>query len=430
MKKTIWILIITMFLTGCASPALSGAKAVKPEVEFKTVEFTALRANVSQNAKDAMARSNQTGFEVFEIIYNEDKNVNQLMSPISLVYALAMVQNGAVGETQNQILSTLNYDGPLDNGSYNEVMNVYNHFEAKSTEEQPNAILSLANSLWMREDLNPEQNFVDTLKSNYDAEVYKVDFTLDETVSAMNKWVEDKTRGLLKDTFKEFDPETVAALINTLYFKGNWRSDFAESATSKMPFELSDGSEVDVDMMKNMGYYPYIETESAQIISMEYHGDLHMLVYLPKEHLDAFFTDELAQKIMLGSEEDEFESEKIDLYFPKFDFEANNNLKEILIGMGMELPFDRNSADFSNLVVATEGNVFINNIFQNARIIVDEEGTEAAAVTVVEMAASSAMPEVDEPIVFKCDHPFVLVIQDSITGANLFMGVVNNPVEN
>lgn len=429
MKMTIWILIVTIILTGCTSPAMSGAKAVKPEVEFKTVEFTALRSNVSQNAKDAMARSNQTGFEIFEIIYNDDKHVNHLMSPISLVYALAMVQNGAAGETQSQILRTLNFDGPLDNTSYNEVMNIYNYMEATSTEDQPNAILTLANSLWMREDLTPEQDFVDTLKSYYDAEVYTVDFTTTETVSNMNKWVEDKTKGLLKDTFKEFDPETVAALINTLYFKGIWRSDFAESATSKMPFELGDGSKIDVDMMKNMGYYPYRETESAQIISMGYYGDLRMLVYLPKEHLDAFFTDDVAQIIMLGSEEDAFESVRVDIYFPKFDFEANNNLKEILISMGMEMPFDRMNADFTKLVVASEGNVFINNIFQNARIIVDEEGTEAAAVTVVEMAATSAVPEPDEPIVFKCDHTFMFVIQDSITGANLFMGVVNNPTE-
>lgn len=429
MKKTVLIIIAIVLMAGCSAPVLDGAKAVKAGVEFKTIDFKSLRADASQNAKAAMMKSNQTGFEVFKIIYDKNQNVNQLMSPISLSYALAMVQNGAAGETQSQILSTLNYDGSLDNSAYNEVINIYNHMEASSSEENPGAILNIANSLWVREDLTPEQPFVDILKSDYDSEVYTADFTSAETVDSMNKWVEDKTRGLLKDTFKAFDPETVAALINTLYFKGNWSSEFAESATSKMPFELGDGSKVDVDMMKNMGYYPYRETDTAQIISMGYHGDLHMLVYLPKEHLDAFFTDDLAQKIMLGIEEDEFESAKIDLYFPKFDFETNNNLKEILISMGMTLPFDRSNADFSKLVVAPEGNVFINNIFQNARIIVDEKGTEAAAVTVIEMVAESALPEPDEPIEFKCDHPFILVIQDSITGANLFMGVVNNPVE-
>ncbi len=429
MKKTILIIIAIVLMTGCSAPVLSGAKKVKVNVEFETVEFKGLRAAASQNAKDAMIKSNLTGYEIFKIIYDKDKNVNQLMSPISLSYALAMVQNGAVGETQSQILSTLNYEGSLDNSAYNEVMNIYNYMEATSTEENPNAILSIANSLWVRKDLTPLQPFVDTLKSEFDSEVYKVDFTSTETVSAMNNWVENKTRGLLKDTFKEFDPETVAALINTLYFKGNWMSEFAESATSKMPFELSDGSKIDIDMMKNMGYYPYMETESAQILSMGYYGDLSMLVYLPKDHIEAFFTDEASQNVMLGINRDAFESAKIDLYFPKFDFETQNNLKEILISLGMTLPFDTRNADFSKLVVAPEGNVFINNIFQNARIIVDEEGTEAAAVTVVEMAVESAMPEPDEPIEFKCDQPFLLVIQDNITGANLFMGVVNNPVE-
>ncbi|MDW7660614.1 MAG: serpin family protein [Bacillota bacterium] len=430
MKKTILIIIAIILMIGCSAPVLDGAKAVKADVGFETIEFKGLRATASQNAKDAMSKSNQTGFEVFKIIYDKNQNVNQLMSPISLSYALAMVQNGAAGETQNQILSALNYEGALDNSAYNEVMNIYNHMEASSTEENPGAILNIANSLWVRKDLAPEQPFVDSLKREYDSDVYTADFTSTETVDSMNKWVEDKTKGLMKDTFKEFDPETVAALINTLYFKGNWRNEFTESATSKMSFDLSDGSKVDVDMMKNMGYYPYMETESAQIISMGYHGNLRMLVYLPKEHLDAFFTDEIAQNVVVGIDNDSFETKKVDLFFPKFDFETNNNLKEILISMGMTLPFDRSNADFSKLVVAPEGNVFINNIFQNARIIVDEEGTEAAAVTVIEMAAESAMPVPDKPIEFKCDHPFLLVIQDEITGANLFMGVVNNPLEN
>lgn len=429
MKKIIMMIIAIVFMTGCSAPLLNGTQSVKAGVEFRTVEFKGTRVKASQSAKAAMMKSNQTGVELLKVIYDKDKNVNQLISPISLSYALAMVQNGAVGETQSQILSTLNYEDSLDNDAYNEVMNIYNQMEASSTNENPNAIQNIANSLWVRKDLSPEQPFVDALKRDYDAEVYKVKFTSAETVSAMNKWVEDKTRGMLKDTFKEFDSETVAALINTLYFKGIWRSEFAESLTSKMPFELGDGSKVDVDMMKNMGYYPYRETESSQIISMGYHGDLQMLVYLPKDHLDAFFTDDLAHDILLGNEKEFFEHANINLYFPKFDFETQNNLKEILISVGMTLPFDRNNADFSKLVVAPEGNVFINNIFQNARIIVDEKGTEAVAVTVVEVATESALGEPDEPIEFKCDHPFLFVIKDDITGANLFMGVVNNPSE-
>jgi serpin B len=420
---------MSLLLTACGAPGLSGTKAIKADVEFETVNFTNLSSGVTQNAKDTMSKSNQTGLEVFEIIYNKDKEINQLFSPISLVYALAMVQNGAVGETRDQILDVLNYEKPLDNNAYNEVMNVFNHMEATSTDERPNATLKIGNSLWVREDLTPEQPFVDTLKSKYDAEVYKADFSLTETVEAMNKWVEDHTGGLLKETFKEFDPATVAALINTLYFKGTWRNEFSESRTVKMPFELNDGTKIDVDMMQNQGHFPYLETDSAQILSMGYHGDLRMLIYLPKNNVDDFFKDAEGRAVMLGSEKDSLTSSKVDVYFPKFDFQANNDLKEILKAMGMELPFEETMADFSELIVAPEGNVFISNIFQNARIIVDEKGTEAAAVTVVEMAATSAKPEPEETVEFKCDHPFVLVIQDSVTGANLFMGVVNNPSE-
>ncbi len=427
MKKTILIIIAILLMTGCSAPVLDGAKAVKADVGFETIEFKGLRATASQNAKDAMMKSNQTGLELFEIIYNKDREINQLFSPISLVYALAMVQNGAVSETRTQILDVLNYENPLDNSDYNEVMNIFKHMEATTTDDRPNAIVKIGNSLWVRENLTPEQPFVDTLKSKYDAEVYKVDFRLTETVDAMNKWVEDHTGGLLKETFKEFDPATVAALINTLYFKGTWRNDFNESLTVEMPFELNNGTKTNVDMMQTQGHFPYLETDSAQILSMSYHGDLRMLIYLPKNDVDDFFKDTEGQAVMLDSENGDLASTKVDVYFPKFDFQANNDLKELLKVMGMELPFEETMADFSELIVVPEGNVYINNIFQNARIIVDEKGTEAAAVTVVEVEATSAIPEPEEIVEFKCDHPFVIVIQDSLTGANLFMGVVNNP---
>lgn len=429
MKKIAIMLVISLLLTSCSLPMQNESEAVTPEKAFEEKAFENVRKEISESAKESMLRSNQTGFEVFEIIYNKDQSVNHLVSPISLVYALAMVQNGASGETQSQILDVLNYEESLNNDLYNEVLNVFNHLEESSNSERPNAIVKIANSLWVREDLTPIQAFVNTLKSKYDAGVYQMDFTLSETVDTMNKWVEDETNGLLKDTFKAFDPLTVAVLINTLYFKGQWRKAFNEASTNKMAFELKDGTKKDVDMMQTQDYFQYMTTDSAQILSMGYYGGLEMLVYLPEDTIESFFSDTQAQKVMINNDQSDMSSVKVEVYFPKFDFQANNNLKEILKMMGMVLPFEEDKADFSKMIVAPEGNVFISNIFQNARIIVDEVGTEAAAVTVIEMEATSARPEPEEPIVFKCNKPFLLVIQDSITGANLFMGVVNDPIE-
>lgn len=429
MKKIAMILVISLLLTSCSSPIQNESEAVTPEVDFEEKTFENVRREISESAKESMLRSNQTGFEVFEVIYNKDKTINHLISPISLVYALAMVQNGASGETQNQILDVLNYDEALNNDAYNEVANVFNQMEASSNSERPNAIVKIANSLWVREDLTPIQAFVNTLKSKYDAGVYQRDFTSSETIDTMNKWVEDETNGLLKNTFKSFDPLTVAVLINTLYFKGHWRKEFNDASTNKMPFELKNGTKKDVDMMKTQDYFSYMQTDTAQILSMEYYGGLEMFVYLPKDTIDSFFSDMQGQKVMINNDKSDMSSVKAEVYYPKFDFQAKNDMKEVLKMMGMVLPFEEETADFSEMINAPEGNVFISNIFQNTRIIVDEEGTEAAAVTVIEMEATSARPEPDEPIVFKCDRPFVLVIQDSITGANLFMGVVNDPSE-
>jgi serpin B len=429
MKKITMILVISLLLSSCSSTIQNESKVVTPEVDFEEKTFENVRREISTGAKENMLRSNQTGYKVFEIIYTKDQNVNHLVSPISLAYALAMVQNGASGETQSQILDVLNYEETLNNDDFNEVANVFNQMEESSNGERPNAIVKIANSLWVREDLKPIQVFVNSLKAKYDAKVYRSDFTSPKTVETMNKWVEDETSGLLKDTFKSFDPLTVAVLINTLYFKGNWRKEFNESSTSKMPFELKNGTKKDVDMMQTQDYFSYMTTDSAQILSMEYYGGLEMIVYLPKDTIESFFSDVQGQKVMINNDKSDMSSVKTEVYFPKFDFQANNDLKEILKTMGMVLPFEEEKSDFSEMIDVPEANVFINNIFQNARIIVDEEGTEAAAVTVIEMEATSARPEPDKPIVFKCDRPFVLVIQDSITGANLFMGVVNDPSE-
>jgi serpin B len=428
-KKIATILIISLLLTSCSSPIQNKSKSVTPEVSFEKIAFENVRSELSQSAKESMLRSNQTGFKVFEKIYTKDQTMNQLISPISLVYALAMVQNGASGETQRQMLDVLNYEGPLNNDAYNEVANVFNHIKTSSNKERPNAIVKIANALWVREDLTPIQAFVNTLKSKYDAQVFQSDFTSSERVDLMNKWVEDETNGLLKDIFKAFDPLTVAVLVNTLYFKGQWRKEFNESSTKQMPFTLKNGSKKDVEMMQIEDYFQYTKTDSAQILSMGYYGSMEMLVYLPTGDVENFFSDLQGQQIIINNDKSDMHSVKAEIYFPKFDFQATNDLKEILKKMGMALPFDEDQADFSEMIVASEGNVFISNIFQNARIIVDEKGTEAAAVTVIEMEVTSARPEPDQPIVFKCDRPFVFVIQDSITGANLFMGVVNDPVE-
>jgi len=427
MRKIAMILVIILLVTGCTSPLQNKSNIVEPDVEFEEKTFKNVRAELSESAKESIIRSNQTGLEVFEMIYNKDKTINQLISPISLVYALAMVQNGASGETQREILDVLNYEENLNNDAYNEVANAFNQMSVSSNSERPNAIVKIANALWVREDLEPIQAFVNILKSKYDAQVFQTDFTSSETLDTMNKWVEDETNGLLKDTFKAFDPLTVAVLVNTLYFKGHWRKEFNKASTSKMPFELKNGTKKDVDMMQTQDYFPYMTTESAQILSMGYYGGLEMLVYLPEDTIESFFSDIEGQQVMIHNDKSEMRSLKSEVYFPKFDFKANNDLKEILKMRGMLLPFEEEKADFSEMIVAPEGNVFISNIFQNARIIVDEEGTEAAAVTVIEMEATSARPEPDEPIVFKCDRPFVLVIQDSTTGANLFMGIVNDP---
>ncbi|MCK8058363.1 MULTISPECIES: serpin family protein [unclassified Fusibacter] len=424
MRKAGLFFILSLALLGVGCSVLD-MDLIKSKESFKLVNIDLDDHEVSTDAQRLVTDVNVFGIDLFDQIYQENPEKNHLLSPLSAAIAMAMLENGANGATRDEIIDALGVEVDVLNPSFNELMNIYGAIDEQSDENRDYATIENANSLWVRPDLKAKEDYVDVLGKYYDAQFFSVNFKSKKTVDRMNQWVEERTNGLLKDTFKEFSKETVAALINTLYFKGQWTDSFSEELTTKEDFQVSDAHTETVDMMHKSLTAPYFETKTAQVAVLDYYG-ARMLVFLPKGEVADMMTDSMVLEAITSNQNIDYHHQRLNVSMPKIDFEAKNDLKTLLMNLGVISVFDESAADLSNML-ASDKQVVVSKVYQNARIKVDEHGTEAAAVTVMEIELTSGPAEPETPIDFNCDHPYMIVIQDSITGTNLFMGVVNNP---
>ncbi|WP_432404644.1 serpin family protein [Wukongibacter sp. M2B1] len=429
MKRKTSILLVTMLLlisiiSGCSTGMTSSAAALSNE-SFRAMGSEDIKENLEIDENN-IAGLNNMGYRITESIYTNSKE-NILFSPLSLSSAIAMLTNGAENETKNEIIKGMEADEATLNATYNHIINLLNSYSEErdigSGEKTKVTVMNTANSAWFQNGVDVKSDFVDNLKKYYNADAMKVDFSNPNTKDIMNKWIEEKTNNILKDTIKKTKPTDIAYLINTLYFKGTWRDEFYEGGTKKAPFYLSDGSEASVDMMFGNFGKPYYEDDTCQIVGLNYY-DATMYVLLPKENLNEFIKSEKYAEIDKMIESTTYNS-NIDVYFPKFKYKNSTNLNDHLKNIGIAKIFDPGEADLTRIADMSPENLYVSNIFQNTSIEVDEKGTEAAAVTVVEMECTSAMPT--EKVVFNCNKPFMYVIKDDRTGTNLFMGIVQKP---
>ncbi len=419
------IMISALVLAGCTEGSQGDLPGVDLGVSLANEVFNTIdniRSNIAVGNQEIQG-INKLGYDLTQAIYQKSQE-NVIFSPYSLANAMAMLANGAEGETQTEILNLLGVDAADLNMSYNEIINLLNSYgEEKNlgdTEEVQTTQLNTANSAWFNKDLPIKQAYADELKKYFDAESLNVDFAAEDTKDIMNAWIEEKTNNLLKDTIDETNPDDVAYLINTLYFKGTWLNEFDAALTESKPFHVDDNNDVMVDMMQGTLDIEYYEDERCQIIGLPYY-DAVMYVVLPKTSISEFM--DIGKFAELDAMIKEANQAEVEISFPKFSYKNSNQLNTYLMDMGVQKAFDAENAEFGKI---TDLDIVVSKVFQNATIEVDEVGTEAAAVTVVQMVLT-AMPMPLEHEVFNCDRPFLYVIKDSRLGVNLFMGVVNNP---
>ena len=322
--------------------------------------------------------------------YNKgDKNF--LISPYSIHMALAMAKEGARGITFTEMENVLGEDP-----SFIDV-----------------ETLKVANAIWLR--AVAKQSWIETIQTKYRGESRDIRGA-PNPVRLINNWVSEKTAGKITKIINQLNPDDRLIITNAIHFKDDWVKQFKKESTKKEPF-YAPGATVTTDMMYVMRDVLYVETDSLQAIQLRYkHGNIHMTIILPKSRTGTVSLEEL-QRVR----KERFFSKKVKVYLPKFTMKKFYSLKSALVEMGMPMAFS-DLADFNNM---TE-DVKISDVLHKTFIDVDEEGTEAAAVTAVVMRTLSAMAP-PSPIVFRADHPFTFYIGDRSTGTIIFLGALKSP---
>ena len=353
------------------------------------------------------------GFKLLQDLRERDSGANIFISPLSISIALTMTYNGAVGETEHAMAEVLEIEG-LDR----DAVNHSNAALRNSLEDlDPKVEISIANSIWSRQGVEFNPDFLERNRVFFGAEVASLDFSAPEATEIINEWVNTNTNGKIEKIVDRISPQTLLFLINAIYFKGNWQDEFDKSQTRPGIFHLSDGNEKRVEMMRREGEYPYFRGENFEATSLPYgDGRLGMYIFLPNRdsNLNKFLGNLNAGN--WGDWISQFQDRRHDMMLPRFKLEYEVSLNNTLEALGMGIAFG-SGADFSGMGPS----LFISEVKHKTFVEVNEEGTEAAAVTAVVGVKSV-------PSVFRVDRPFFFAIYDTETETVLFMGVVTEPM--
>lgn len=375
---------------------------------------------VAQAVNPELVNANtRFGFKLYSQILKQDNGKNVFVSPSSVAIALAMAYNGAQGTTQQAMAKAMELQG-LSLSELNQA-----NATLRSLLENPDqqVQLSIANSLWARQNVPFKPDFLERNRQFYNAKVTELDFRDPTAPDTINAWVEQNTQGKIDQIIDELQPDDVLVLINAIYFKGDWTKQFDKAATADKPFNLLNGGQKQHPIMSQTGEYRYYETDQFQAVSLPYgKRRVSMYVFLPKKNSSlADFQKQLTadnwQQWM-----DQFRRRPGSIELPRFKLEYDIELNQALSALGMDVAFSR-QANFTALSsVPTQ----IDQVKHKTFVEVNEEGTEAAAATSIGIRATSIELPV-EPFQLKVDRPFFCAIRDDQTGTILFMGSIVEP---
>ncbi len=346
----------------------------------------------------------------------DDGRKNIAVSPLSAYIALSMAAEGAAGETLAQFEKVL---GVSSDEFGAKVGGIIEHL----MEVKGSTVLSSAQSAWTDESFTFEEEFLKKLEESYHADMFSGCLSSDEILNAINSWVSERTKGLIPKLLEDnLSDDAVLALINTLYFKGKWREQFDEK-TSIGDFTTVSGDKQQAEYMHVRAHFRYLKLDDAYGVVLPYDDGKTAMVALmmtdrsasPSKLLAEHGFDELLKAVK------DAKGRSIDLRFPKFETESTFELIEPLVRMGLVDAFDRWNADFSRM--SEEEALYISRVLQKVKLIVDTEGTEAAAATAVIVEKATAIPA--EPLYISFDRPFVYAVMDLETETPLFTGVFN-----
>jgi len=404
-------LIIVMLI---ASITIWGYILLRNQIEANN--GSAPRKTVTRKSGKTSTSSNADDFDL-SFLKLENVEKNSLYSPLSIKYALHMVKEGANGETLEEIEKVLGKEDSIKR--YEDI----------------DKVLSLANGIFVRDAFKNDvkKEYVETLKSRYNAELNYDSFNTPDNI---NKWIEGKTLGQIKDLVERISADTQVILVNALAIDMEWEQQFEKAATHGRDFNLANGNKMVATMMHrkseddSLYYYKDDEVSAITMPLKEYGGNkLSFIAIMPedeklKDYVDKFEIEDL-NKIEEGMISAKKVSAGVELYIPKFEYDAGLDLKDDLVALGIKTAFTGN-ADFSGM--AEDENLFISNAIHQATIEFSEKGTKAAAATVMTFdVVSINKNKEDEPVVLNFDKPFLYFIKDAESGDIWFVGTLYEP---
>ena len=372
--------------------------------------------------QEVIASANGFAFDIFSKINQTEQGENLFISPLSISTALSMTANGAVGETKKGIKETLHQQDLSDQ----EINEAYKTLVEYITDLDPNVTMNLANSNWFKQEYAIREEFRTILEEFYDAEVHAADFSDPATKDLINHWIENKTNGMIKDMLDQIPTDAVMYLINAIYLKATWQYRFDKERTEMRDFKLENGNIVQTDMMFSEGVKVSTYSNSdLTFIELPYgNGQFVFSIILPHDEREI---DEIIQQLDVDQFNgllDQADTMTARVYLPKFKIEYKTLLNDVLSAMGMAASFT-DQADFSDLFQEKLA-LAISRVIHQAAIEVEEEGTEAAAATIVEIVETSAGGNDAAPTFF-IDRPFAFFIREKHSESIIFSGKLVDP---
>lgn len=378
---------------------------------------------LAQNPLAALA-AEQFDFDLYKSLAASKSKENFLYSPYSVSSALTMTYTGSKDATKVAMAKVLSLGSKKDI----EVKEAAKA-DIDSLQKLDNgSILEIANALFANKNIDFSKEFLSENEKYFYAGTNSMDFNAPDAVEKINSWVKEKTHDKISKILDKVSGDAILYLINAIYFKGAWQNQFKKEDTKKEKFYPLEGKDFDVMMMSlSRNSFSYAETSDFQSIYLPYKDNrLGLYVFLPKK---GKALEEFEKKLDLASFEKHsglLSSRSGTLKLPRFKIEDDMKLKENLSKLGMEEAFDKNKADFS-LMTNEKERVFINDVIHKTYMDVNEVGTEAAAVTAVEMCMTTARMDPEPAFEMTCNRPFFIALQDMQTKKILFMGHINKP---
>jgi serine protease inhibitor len=405
---------ISLLVVASALAACTGG-STEPSAQ-PTPALTSLPRSLSDAERSVLSATNAFSFSLWKEVNASSKDANVFVSPLSASFSLGMAMNGAANQTLDEMRSALQYG----NASLSDIDAGYKSLMTLLPSLDKTATMEVANSIWYRKDFPFNQSFLDDGSNYFSASIKPLDFSdVAGSLSAVNGWVNTQTHGKIPTILDRIDPANVMFLINAIYFKGSWRTRFDPALTGDAPFHGVSGDQ-NVRLMHREAKMSYTETSAFQAVDLPY-GDsaFTMTIVLPRTGATVESLASSLDASVLQAVTSSLHTTLVNLFLPKVTLAFTRDLIPDLQGLGMSVPFtDR--ADFTRMSSTRGRELYISQVRHKTFVDINEEGTEAAAVTSTGISLTSAPVSTT----MRVDRPFVFVIRERLTGTVLFMGKV------